>query len=905
MGFFKEVGGRFSFTWVIVAVFIVFVIYATVKEKPGIIEPTTENGGKESALTANSAKQQDAKLDADRADLTAKLKSIIVDPNNIVKEGDSVSTVFAKFAEAVQKSDPEGKGINIILIPDRRPAEPAKSTGKDSSLNIDSDDTGAGHTIELIGDLPAIEELRSLCMAAGYKYRMEDHAVVVAPAEAALDFMVTKIFLLYKEEKRAELKKKGGLKKWLQARGIKFPPGARLAAIPHARFVVVRNTPSECAKIRKAFASGGLLFPRVPNAQVTLMEVDIPEREYRAACVNGLPPRDDFWRRAIATGKAKVVSMGQTLSSYNDNGSASMTNDACFPEDWCDDAADQSPPPVPDDDKEKEKGDKKKAEGDDMPPRTARPAILHVIAPEFGEPSSWGTRLEATAALSEAKPYSMTVDGWFVNKLFAGWKRYGETIKMPVSKKSLTPCASVLTPAKTGVINSSVREKRGPSGIKRVRRVSLLTATPIDALKSSADTAPWRPRTNAERTLAKIPVEKFKCDGAPLEEVVKKWWDIVQKASHDASPIKVQLDDFNGISAKKVSLDLTEVSAYDVLRYACLQTGVDFHTTNGTVEILNPDGEVDIDCATQFDAMKSYAPPLLSGEPRVLKDILDANFARGIRQKWRFNELESILSTNRFDAAFITLNARIYECYRIDPQVLVECSIVRMGQKDLETLVGAETARLGGFSEKQLQRILSSPKGHLEMSLSCVTKLSEEKMNTQYSGKCLPEYWSDVTYTTDSDGNIRVIPPVPEFSESTEMGGRIVVTPNFGFEYQDAVRLSLYFASQRMTGKIDYELRAASGAPTDWKGKIWMPILTKMKYEGMLTIRNGQTVLTGWLKTKALPSGGNLTGKTSGARNGLENIFFIAKVDIVAPNGERYPSLEEMLRQSLDSVGLR
>ncbi len=863
MGLFKEIKERFSFTWIVVGVFLIFLIYAMVKEKSGGGGATADSG--KGQVAANSAKQQDAKLDADRAKLAAKLKSTIINPKNLVEKGDSAQAIFAKLAEMAKKNDPKGKGINIVFIPDRRTAKPAEPRGENPPSDIDADDAGAEQTITFnIDDLPVGETLRNLCFD-DYKFRVEDHAVVVAPAEAALDFMVTKVYILGEEDKWREVKKKGGLKKWLQAHGIEFPPGARLVVMRDLGLVVVRNTPSECARIKKVFAEKELLSSSGPNVRGTMMEVDIPERGYRAACVNGLPPRNDFWRNAIATGKAKVVAMAQTLSSRNGGGSVKMINEGCFPEDWYDAAADQATPPVPDNNKGKETGEEKKAEGDDMPPRTARPAILHVIAPEFGMASDWGTSFESTVDRSRKAPSCMSVRGFFNNNLFIGWKRYGQaTVKMPVTQRFQIDCSNVLAPARMKVVESSVREERGPSGVKRMRRVSLLVATPVGALKSNANIPSWRPRTNAERVLAEIPVAGFKCDNTSLTKVILKLRDIVKK-HHNAPSIIVQSDNISNITSKRVSLALTEVSAYDVLRYACLQAGLAFHTTNGAILVLDPNDTDNADDATPFDA--DYTSPL--------------------------------------GTALKTFAERIREYHRFNPQVLAECSIVRMSQKDLEALVGAETARLGGFSEKQLHRILSSPKGHLEMSLSCVANMSDGKEIAKAVEKYLPECWDEVTYTTDDDGKIHVIPPIPEFSEPAEVGGRINVYPNASSDYYDAMRLDLNFVSQRMTGKIDYALRAAPGSPTDWKGKIWMPILTQMEYNGTLTIQNGQTVLAGWLKTKALPSGGKLTDETSNARSGLENIFFIAKVDIVDPNGERYPSLEEMLHQSLDSVGLR
>ncbi|MPM74276.1 hypothetical protein SDC9_121262 [bioreactor metagenome] len=96
-----------------------------------------------------------------------------------------------------------------------------------------------------------IEVIDALAQATKMKYKIEKHAVVLAPLDAPLDDMQIKVFL-FDQNMIAAL---GGsdapddLKNQLQTYGVPFPTGAKVMYDPKFRVLIALNTPENLEKI--------------------------------------------------------------------------------------------------------------------------------------------------------------------------------------------------------------------------------------------------------------------------------------------------------------------------------------------------------------------------------------------------------------------------------------------------------------------------------------------------------------------------------------------------------------------------------------------------------------------------------------------------------------------------------
>ena len=90
----------------------------------------------------------------------------------------ALDTAIAYLKARAKELDPDGQGVNFLILPPRDAGTPIPA-------------------VTIVADeMPLGELIRYLCLATGYQYRIEAHAVILAPPCRALDAMQTRTFPL-------------------------------------------------------------------------------------------------------------------------------------------------------------------------------------------------------------------------------------------------------------------------------------------------------------------------------------------------------------------------------------------------------------------------------------------------------------------------------------------------------------------------------------------------------------------------------------------------------------------------------------------------------------------------------------------------------------------------------------
>jgi hypothetical protein len=113
-------------------------------------------------------------LAAGENDMQAKLRRIVID--HLEFEEVSLPVVIEHLKARAKALDPDGRGINVMLLPPKDEAEPIPTV----TLAVD--------------EMPLDDLIRYICLAIDYQYKFERHAVVIAPKSRALDTMETRSF---------------------------------------------------------------------------------------------------------------------------------------------------------------------------------------------------------------------------------------------------------------------------------------------------------------------------------------------------------------------------------------------------------------------------------------------------------------------------------------------------------------------------------------------------------------------------------------------------------------------------------------------------------------------------------------------------------------------------------------
>lgn len=226
------------------------------------------------------------------AKLTEKLNGITIDKIQL-EEATVVEAI--DFLRSKSKAlDPEGKGINFVLK-----GSSMMTTGEGAEATTAITDALADKKITLtLEALPLLNVLDLVAKQADLKYKVEEHAVVIAPAVENLDTLVTREFRVPPDFVSTKIEvgtEKGGaldadvkffreeVRKKLEGFGVQFPPGSTAVLLPSGNKLVVRNTPANLDLIEEALRGQEELTPQV-EVEAKFLEVnqdDIDELSFR------------------------------------------------------------------------------------------------------------------------------------------------------------------------------------------------------------------------------------------------------------------------------------------------------------------------------------------------------------------------------------------------------------------------------------------------------------------------------------------------------------------------------------------------------------------------------------------------------------------------------------------------
>ena len=113
-------------------------------------------------------------LFAQEKSMQAKLQRIVFD--HLEFEEVSLPTVIAHLKNRSKELDPDGRGINFLLLPPKDKAEEIPTVTM------------------VVDDIPLDELIRYICLAVDYQYKIERHAVIIAPKSRGLDPLETRSF---------------------------------------------------------------------------------------------------------------------------------------------------------------------------------------------------------------------------------------------------------------------------------------------------------------------------------------------------------------------------------------------------------------------------------------------------------------------------------------------------------------------------------------------------------------------------------------------------------------------------------------------------------------------------------------------------------------------------------------
>ncbi len=160
--------------------------------------------------------------------IEAKLKIVIP---KVKFQDQSVSDAFSIVTKMSREQDPDKKGVNIVVLGD------AKNT--ETKINLDAN------------DLPVAAVIKYICDQAKLEYRVDKYAVVIGNKGAARQ-LDTKFYLANaKLIGIVDEQFKGDLKVFLEAFGVKFPPGAKATIVRNMNRLVITNSKNEHDKLKK------------------------------------------------------------------------------------------------------------------------------------------------------------------------------------------------------------------------------------------------------------------------------------------------------------------------------------------------------------------------------------------------------------------------------------------------------------------------------------------------------------------------------------------------------------------------------------------------------------------------------------------------------------------------------
>ena len=264
---------------------------ATVQERVDEVEWKWNLPIKSSAVGLTSELSEDGPIPitSDFDKITEKLKIIIPRFRQVAR----IEDVINALREESIKQDVDKKGITLIYKPFSQAQAAVDSTPEADDFDefsVDEEDPFAdpGDSVEAAApvdasgsvnkkfsfdfeNMPIGEIIRFICISGGLKYKVDDHAVIIADPRVKIDEMVTRfypvtsqVFSAIKDNATGDGgtdlvggiddvvgEGEGNVKEYLEAMGVQFPAGANVSYLPGVARLVVTNTITEQRRVQE------------------------------------------------------------------------------------------------------------------------------------------------------------------------------------------------------------------------------------------------------------------------------------------------------------------------------------------------------------------------------------------------------------------------------------------------------------------------------------------------------------------------------------------------------------------------------------------------------------------------------------------------------------------------------
>jgi phage baseplate assembly protein gpV len=232
------------------------------------------------------------------------------------------------------------------------------------------------------------------------------------------------------------------------------------------------------------------------------------------------------------------------------------------------------------------------------------------------------------------------------------------------------------------------------------------------------------------------------------------------------------------------------------------------------------------------------------------------------------------------------------------PQVFLETTILEISNKELIEVIGKKAAKSDNFSKSQISKIIDSGKGRILSGQSVVANNGEEANVRLVNEIYYPDTWSSPEIAP-VEGFLEEVSPVPEFSESTDVGSYLTFTPNVSPDnYTIGLSLSPQFLDfQGWTEYPNSYKIEGSGKVRTGTTNVKMAERGRKDLNIYVKIFDGETIMVARTQQIDISEKNNrsfenpkswteMLGDAKRKGEEVKNVFFFIKANITNPNGE-------------------
>ena len=816
-------------------------------------------------------------------DIQKKLDSIIV--KHLDLKNKPLSDTISELRKVAQEADPEGKGINIVLIQ-------GKSNKKKATSGAEEEADSITFSME-VSDLPLGELIRHICFAFNLKFHIDKNAVVITDKNTPLDKLETEFFPVSdgievlinrgKQEKNGLVL----LNDFFKNRGVKVSKHTKIVYDKNTDHIIATATSAQMRQIERIIEEENSLGPEVI---ITARFANIPESEYSKINTAAQENNQSLEEQIIRSPKIKIIASETVITQNGEEAYIYTGNTLYYPDEWEDgilkieektaEAVNNNKPA----NKEEETIIERKKAEDAYSPymRPLNGITIHSSStPIFLNPDRTGASIVVTPTVNPKRD-RVTLNIIPRIRYFAGWTFYGKTIKIPKFLKWETTSQYKINDGNTiiagGFIEDIINKKTGKH--TKNRFLLLLTATLIspDGVPLHRQAIQLNPeeREHTSNTLSKeeseldnIIIGRVNYKNANIEMVVK---ELSQKVSQQNKNINFTLylsDEDSCDQIPPVNLLLNNISLRDLLKYISIQTKLTYRYEDNNI-IIGDDQPPQMSVASfkiYGDLIKRIPVKLLNASGKVTKDnqLLNtkATFHNNFQDAPRFKDFFSERGVKFPQGSTIEYNPSAKKIrikntreniqklrdllfgmppYR--PQITVEGTMIEIDNDDLVKLIGRNAALSDNLTESQIDKIINSPQSRILASHIISTRNEEEGSIKIGSESLLPESWSSGAVIAQK-GLLNIQSPSPEFGEKTLLGSLLSVTPSVADDHK-TINISVRLLYNSLKGWSEYPTYIDITADKTHKRaatKLKMPELRKVELKANLKISAGSTIM--------------------------------------------------------------